>query len=256
MNRRINRSRHNPIIATFHGRSIDMRTWIFIIIPGSLLTFIFYFYGILLAGDAYQQHGPALAFIRARSWFVLGTILLVGTMAYFLYRLMISLQKIEIYQNGLQLKTNFLHQRSFHWSDLSGISSSATKFTIFGKHIRTIPGGKIIPNTGKPILLTNRYHDLPKLIRIVKSYIYPLIWPQVETTFRNGGSNQFGRVSLCQDFLQISNKKIPWEAVNKIWVDSGFLVVELRGDSKERVSISNILNLELLLKVIDRGFQT
>jgi hypothetical protein len=256
MNRRKNRSNRDPKIATFRGRSIDVRTWIFVILPGSFLTIIFYLYGFFLAGNTYQQHGPALAYLRARSWIVIGTILLIGISTYFLYRLLISLQWIEIYKNGIRLRTSFFRQRTFHWSELSGITSSATKLTMFGKDLRTIPGGRIIPKSGSPIQLTNRFQDTPKLIKIVKSNIYPLVWPALKTTFRNGEMHQFGQISLCRDYLQISDDKIPWNAINRICVDSGFLVVELRGDSNKRVSILNISNLELLLKVIDWGCQT
>jgi hypothetical protein len=256
MSRQATRSIFGQKIATFRGRSIGFRTWIFVIIPGSLLTLFSFIYGMFLAGNIYQQHGPALAYIRARSWIIFGTILLIVLVAYFIYRILISLQRIEVFNKGIRYRTRTFRNRSYRWSDLSGITSSATQSSIFGKNFNTNPGGRIYPNSGKPIELTNRFQDVPRLIKIVKSNIYPLIWPQLKSIFRRGGSTEFGRITVSKEQVQISNKVIPWTSVNRVRVDSGFLVVELRRDSNRRVPISNIPNLELLLQVIEWGFQT
>jgi hypothetical protein len=169
---------------------------------------------------------------------------------------MYAFQRLEVFAKGFRYRNRILQQRSYFWADLAGITSSATRSTILGKNLRTIPGGKIYPKSGRPIDLSNRIEGVPKLIKIVKSNIYPLLWPVMKSEFLQGENIQFGHISLSKDFLQISKKKTPWSSVDKLWVDSGYLVVELHEDSKGRVPISKILNLELLLKVIDWGFQT
>jgi hypothetical protein len=256
MNRQANKLILGNKIATFRNRPIGFQTWLLVIIPGSLLTLFSFIYGMLLAGNTFQQHGPALALMRARSWFVFGSVLLVVLTAYILFRILLSFQRLEIFKNGFRSRNSFLQKRSYLWRELSGITSSATRLTIFGKNLRTVPVGRIFPKSGKPIYLSNRIEGVPKLIRIVKSNIYPLLWPGLKSGFLQGEHIQFGRISLNKDFLQISKKKIPWSSVDKIWVDSGYLVVELREDSEGRIPLSNILNLELLLKVVDWGFQT
>jgi len=243
-------------IATFRGRSIELRTWVLIIIPGCLLTLSSYLYGMLLAGNAYQQHGPALALIRARSWFMFATILLVILAAYILYRLLISSQRFEIFKNGIQYRSIFLRRHAYYWSELSGIASSATRITFFGKDIQTIPSGVIYLYTGKSIELTNRFQNIPRLVEIVKSIIYPLIWPTLKSTFRSGGTAQFGRLTLTREHIQIAKKSIPWESVYRLRAESGFLMVELRDDSDQQIPISDIPNLELLLQFVDWGIQT
>ena len=256
MNRQVNRSNLGPKIAIFRSRPIGVQTWFFVIIPGSLLTLFCFIYGTLLAGNAFQLHGPALAVLRAQAWFVFGSVLLIILTTYIIFRILLSFQRLEVFKKGFRFRNSFLQQRSYLWAELSGITSSATKSTIFGKNLRTIPGGRIYPKSGRPIDLSNRIEGVPKLIKIVKSNIYPLLWPGMKSGFLQGENIQFGRISLSKDYLQISKKKIPWSSVDKLWVDSGYLVVEVREDSKGQVPISNILNLELLLKVVDWGFQT
>jgi len=252
----VKQSNLGPKIATFRSRPIGVQTWILVIIPWSLLTLFCFVYGMLLAGNAFQLHGPALALMRSRSWFALGSVLLILLITFILIRLMLSFQRLEVFKKGFRFRNSFLLQRSYLWAELSGITSSATRSTIFGKNLRTIPGGRIYPKSGRPIDLSKRIEGVPKLIKIVKSNIYPLLWPGLKSGFLHGEDIQFGRISLNKDYLKISKKKFPWSSVDKLWVDSGYLVVELREDSKGQVPISNILNLELLLKVVDWGFQT
>lgn len=252
----MSQSNLGPKIATFRSRPIGFKTWILVLIPGTLLTIFCFLYGMLLAGNAFQLHGPALALLRSRTWFALGSILLILLISYLFFRILLSFQHLEVFKNGFRFRNSFLLQRSYLWADLSGITSSATRSTILGKNLRTIPGGKIYPKSGRPIDLSNRIEGVPKLIKIVKSNVYPLLWPGLKSGFLHGDNIQFGRISLNKDYLQISKKKIPWSSVDKLWVDSGYLVVELREDSRGRVPIAKILNLELLLKVVDWGFQT
>ncbi len=256
MNPQVDRAKFGRHIATFRGPTIELRTWVLIIIPGCLLTLSSFIFGMLLAGDAYQQHGPALALIRVRYWFLFATILLVILAAYILNRLLISSQRFEIFENGIQYGSFFIRRHAYCWSDLSGIASSATRITFFGKDIRTIPSGVIYLYTGKSIELTNRFQNIPRLVEIVKSKTYPLIWPTLKSTFRSGSTAQFGRLTLTREHLQIAKKSIPWELVYRLRAESGFLVVELRDDSDQKVPISDIPNLELLLKIVDWGIQT
>jgi len=243
-------------IAKFHGCTIELRTWVLIIIPGLLLSLSSCLYGMLLAGNAYQQHGPSLAFIRGRFWFILATILLMILTGYILTRFLISSQRIEIFENGIQYRSFFLRRHAYTWSEVSGIASSATRFTFLRKEMRIIPSGVIYLYSGKSINLTNRFQNIPRLVEIVKSKIYPLIWPTLKFSYRTGGTAQFGRLRLTREHLQIAARSIPWESINRLRAVSGFLVVELRDDSDQKVPISDIPNLELLLKFVDWGIQT
>ena len=250
------RTNLGPKITTFRGRPIILRTWILLLIPGCLLIFASYFYGMLLAGDAYQNYGPVLAYIRSRSWFIFATLMLILLAAYFLYLLLLSALRFEVYKNGVRYRSLLLLSHTYSWSEISGISSSATKTTFFGKEIRTIPSGKIFFNNGKSIDLTNKIQNLPRLVSIVKSKIYPLIWPTLKSLLRSGGTAQFGRLQLTQENILIAKKKIPWILVEGLSVDSGFLVVNLRDATNQFVPISKIPNLELLLKLVDWGVHT
>lgn len=253
MNSQIAYEKFGPKIATFRGRSIMLRTWILLVIPGCLLIFSSYLYGMLLAGDAYRNHGPVLAYIRSRSWFISSTILLILLTAYLLYRLLLSAQRIEIFENGVRYRSLLFRRYAYNWSEVSGIASSAIRTTFFGKEIRTIPSGRIYLNNGKSIDLTNKFQNLPRLVQIVKSKIYPLIWPNLKSKFRSEGEAQFGPLTITREYLRIARLRIPLPSIESLGVDSGYLLVKLHDDPTKYVPISNIPNLELLFKFVDWG---
>jgi hypothetical protein len=189
---------------------------------------------------------------------------------YFIYRLLTSLQRFEVCDRGILQRTRLLRKATYRWGEFAGISSSATAITLWDKHIRTAPRGNLYLKNGKSINLTKRYQNIPYLVKIAKSKIYPLIWPILISDFRSGRLVHFGRISLESDFrsgrlvhfgrisldnrdILISRSKIPWSSVYRIGVTAGFLVIELRDDSSQRVPISSLPNPELLLKIVDWG---
>lgn len=242
-------------MATFRGRSIELSLWLLVFLPGTLFIIACYLYGIYLAATTYQQHGPALAVARSQSWLLLATLMLIMLAAYFIYRSLIALQRIQVFEGGLKLRSFYLRHKSYQWHELSGISSSATMHTIIGKSLRTIPTGKIYPGGGRPIDLSGNFQGVPRLVKIIKSKIYPLIWPQVKSAFRSGRPVNFGRVKIDRECLEISNRSIPWHSISRLHTAAGYLVVELHDNSSRKVPTIDIPNLELLLKAVDWGIQ-
>lgn len=252
-NRRVINSNLGARLAVYKGRPIGFRTWILLFIPGGLIITFSYLYGTFLARNAYLEHGPALALIRGQYWFTGATILLILLVVYFIYRLLTSLLRLEVYDRGILQRTNLLRKVTYRWGEFAGISSSATAIMLGEKNIQTVPQGKLYLKNGKSINLTNRYQNIPHLVKIVKSKIYPLLWTILKSDFRSGRLLNFGRISLDNTHILISKSKIPWPSVYRVGASAGFLVIELRDDSSHQAPISSLSNPELLLKIVDWG---
>jgi hypothetical protein len=242
-------------ISAFRGRPIEFPTWFVIFLPGALIIIAGYAYGTYLAVTTYQQHGPALAVERSQSWFFWATLLLIVFTAFLVYRILISLQFIQLFENGIKIRDSYLRSRIFRWEEISGISSSATTATFLGRPFRTTPKCWIFPAAGKPISLSSEYQDLPEVIRLIKSKIYPLVWPQMKSRFRTGRPIQFGRIIINHKQVKLSNQSIPWQSILRIYTQGGYLVVELRDNSKEKFPVIDMPNIELLLKAVEWGIQ-
>ncbi len=252
-NRRVLNSNLGTRLAVYRGRSIGLKTWILLFIPGGLVILFSYLYGTFLARNAYLEHGPALALIRGQYWFTGATILLILLIGYFIYRLLTSLLRLEVYDRGILQRTHLLRNVTYRWGEFAGISSSATAIKLGEKNIQTVPRGKLYLKNGKSINLTNRYQNIPQLVKIIKSKIYPLIWSVLKSDFRSGNLVHFGRISLDSTHVMISKSKIPWSSVYRVGAAAGFLVIELRDDSSHQTPISSLSNPELLLKIVDWG---
>ena len=191
----------------------------------------------------------------ARPWYFAALILIILFLPYFLYRLTGSLRRIDIFERGLIYRNSLMHRRHYHWSDITGITSSATAITFMNKQIRSEPSGIIYPNTGKPIKLSKRFQSIPLLVKKIKSLLYPHIWPKMKSNFLSGKVIDLGRISLTNQQLFFSNKQIPWESINRIKVESGDLLIELQNKNRFRVPASGVQNLELFLRLVDWGIR-
>lgn len=242
------------LLATFRGSPIEAPTWVFVFLPGAFVITGAFAYGIYLAISTYQQHGSALAVSRSQPWIIFAALYFIFLAAYLIYRILVSLQRIQIFQNGLGIRNFFLRQNQFLWSDIAGISSSAVKVTFFGKPISTNPSGKIFPLANKPVDISRGYRGVPKITEIVKSRIYPQAWSQIKTDLRNHNPISFGRITIDHQGMRISGKDYDWDSIQRLYTSSGFLVVELHDNSSRKVPAIDIPNLELLLEAVDMGF--
>ena len=243
------------LLGTFRGYPIDASTWIFFFLPGAILFVLLMLTGSYLAVISFQHHGPALAIYRSQAWFLLAGLLFLILAAYLAYRVAISRQRIRAFENGLELRDFFFRTRSFRWTDLSGISLSATRLTLFGKAVSTRPVCKVFPKLGKTTELSSKIQGLPELIQIIKTHVYPLIWPGIKSDVRAGRAASFGTITISNEGLSTSKGLIPWEKIARLNTVSGFLVVELHDDSTRKVAAIDIVNLELLLEAVEWGFQ-
>lgn len=243
------------VLARFRGQPIGAQTWIFILLPGFLGIAVIYLYGIYLAFTTYQVYGPALAVARSQALLLLATILLILLGAFFVYRMLISLQRATVFDNGLQMRSFFLHTRSFSWMDLCGISSSAVRLTIFGKAICTTPAARLFTNSGQSHDIPRGILGIPKLVELVKSRLNPLIWPGILADFKTGNPIRFGRITVDGEGMQISRKMLSWSSISRLHTEGGFLVVELRDKTTHKAATTDIPNLELLLNAVSEIYE-
>lgn len=239
------------LISIYKGTGIGSRTWIFIILPTlAAISFALYF-GTVIAWQNYLKHGPASALFLARPWYITAAVLIIFLALYFIYRLLCSLRRIYIFENGIVYRNLLLIRRQYHWIDLQGINSSARGITLNNKLIRTEPIGYVNPKTGKPIKLTKRFQHIPQLTQEIKAMFYPQIWPKLKSSYFSGKEINFGRISVSNKHLSISENPISWELIYQLKVESGDVLVELHGKNHYRVPAEEVQNLELLFRMVE-----
>lgn len=239
------------LLSVYKGIGFGLRTWIFILLPISVAIILTLSFGTIIAWQNYLKYGPASALYQARPWYITATVLIFFLVPYFLYRLLYSLRRIYIFDEGIVYRNLILIRRRYHWLEIKGITSSARAITVYNKHIRTEPTGNVFPKTGKPIKLTNRFNNIPQIIQEIKSMLYPQIWPNMKSNYLSGKEIHFGQISISNKHLSISEKPLSWESIYRIRVETGDVLIELHDHNHIQVPVSEVLNLELFFQIVD-----
>lgn len=251
--RKIGYSSLGKLISTHMGIGIGSRTWIFIILPTSAAIIFALVFGTLIAWQNYLKHGPASALHIARPWYFAAIILVILLLLYSIYRLLCSLRRIYIFEEGIVYRNLLFFRRQYYWSEIKGITSSAQAITFYNRHIRTEPIGIIHPKSGRLIKLTKRFQNIPHLIQELKTMFYPQIWANVKSNYFSGRVINFGRISISNNQISISGIPLSWESIKRIKVESGDVLIELHGRNQYRVPVSAVQNLELLFQLVNLG---
>lgn len=211
-------------------------------------------YGIYRANDAYAHHGPVAATFWPRPWYQLSLLALCIFSILTLYRIRIARGFVAVHKNGLRLGLS--QTRNLRWEQIAGISTAIIQNRFLGVPVRTTHRATLHPNVIKPIPLSPSLQFFPELITRIKASLYPRLLPALRTDFLNGKWLHFGAISIQSRALRIQGRQISWTQVKRITIQSGYLVIELDDQSRNRFLTSQILNIELLLELIDSGVKS
>jgi hypothetical protein len=225
-------------------------------------------YGGYQAFAIYQKFGPVPALSRSAPWLILGGTLLLAWLAISLYRWARAMPGIRLHANGLFIEGR--RERSLVWDQIDGIAHGvmAPELGSLSSHPRKLRYQVILyPNKGRPVHLRGSgdgksgLPELPELVSRVKASLYPALQPELARMFRSGVPLFFGPVRIDRDGIRLRRSRsvpgtlsVPWRHVKRITIHSGYFLVEL-GDrrGRHRLPVSQIPNLEILLKIIDQG---
>jgi hypothetical protein len=225
-------------------------------------------YGGYQAFAIFQKYGPVPALSRSAPWLILGGTLLLVWLSISLYRWARAMPGVRLHANGLYIEGR--RQRSLAWDQIDGIAHGVMapdpgSWGSRSRHLRY--QAILIPNKGSPVHLRGSgdgksgLPELPELVSRVKASLYPVLQPELARMFRSGVPLSFGPVRIDRDGIRLRRRRpfpgtlcVPWRHVKRITIHSGYFLVEL-GDRRghHRLPVSQIPNLEILLKIIDQG---
>ena len=256
-----------PLIATYRRRR---GVFFSLLLPGFLGVLAPLAYGTFLLNYAYAKHGPVAAASWSRPWFQLATLALVIFGILVTYRLLLARRFVSVYKMGVRLRLNPLHTRQLRWDQITGISNTILQDHFFGIRLRTRQRAILYPNAGGPLTLGEDLENLPELVSRLKAGLYPRLLSGLTSDFESGKWLYFGPIAINKQGMRLrrnrsrnqqpqsersADKKgtfLTWDRIEHLTVHSGELVVELRDQSPNRIPVSRIPNLELLLQIIQQ----
>ncbi|RPI27260.1 MAG: hypothetical protein EHM70_18075 [Chloroflexota bacterium] len=272
-----------PVIALYRPRPSISQGAFFQIFIGAVLVLL----PLSTAGEqawyAHTHYGPVAASAWASPWLYLslaGAIAWLGIAAVGFVR---ARRFIAIHEDGLRyaslggpLRTlvTAISPGVLYWHELTGIATGTTEVaSLTGKSTHSHCRTTIYRQGGAPLTLKGSdrggIQNLPELTTRLKARLYPRLQRRMEARFENNQWIDFGPISIHPKELRIRNKAYPWKQVHKIYIKKGYLLVELeqpvtihrRPTASKNLSkpvqilipVSQIPNLELLLKLIEEG---
>lgn len=246
-----------PPIAVYRYRPFHRGEGFVLIILGLLSVLIPLFYGLNRYTYAYTQFGPAAAGAWSRPWYVLAVAALLVLVALTLYRLLQARRFVAVFKKGLQI--NLRTATIMRWEQIAGVAFQASQRHFLGIPVNTRYHAVLYPGSGQPVQLPGGIENLPELVSQIKAHLYPRLKPEMETSFQAGKWLYFGPIAIQQTALKFTTRarraqrSIPWSLVDQLRIQSGYLVVELKNSPRQRLPVSQIPNLEILLDIIQSG---
>ena len=240
-----------PMLSVYQGRPLRWRDLFLIFIPGALATLAPLGYGIWRANYAYAHFGPSAAPAWSGWWLLLAGIAALALLFLGLYRLYASYRFISIHDNGVRIRFSALRPKEYTWSEISGISIASVQDRFLALPLHTSYQAVIYPNIGKPVRLDKSFGDPEKIKEEIETRIYPRMLPELRDSLQQGRRIYFGDLAIDHKGLQIYNQKLPWDQIDHMSVDCGFLVVKSEEFGLIRVLVSRIPNLDLLFHLAE-----
>jgi len=241
------------LVTIYADRPLSWRDFWTRFLPGTLLAVLPLAYGLWRTWYGRSHFGPAAAAAWGRPWFLLSAAA-VAPLAWWAYRrVRCAGRRIIIYQNGIRIQEKGRRDRAFLWRDLSGISVRQTRERFLWIRMRELYRVTLYPHIGPPVRLDPRIPNLAELAARVKGKIYPGLLKAFRSQRQAGRNLYFGPISLTPSGLTLQGTAHPWAQVVRIDVRAGFLLVELRDQRTQKVSVAEIPNIELLIQLIQEG---
>jgi hypothetical protein len=139
------------------------------------------------------------------------------------------------------------------WSEISEITTVANRITFMGLILQDKFSILLSSSTGNSIILDQKIRNITELAKEIKKHIFRHLLPGLQREFNHGRRIDFGSISMNKEGISLSKNKISWHEVSKVYVKSGFMVIESKHNKKLKINTSKIPNLELLFMLIPRG---
>jgi len=238
-------------IAIYHYKPLGTKEYLFYLCLGLLAIILPLGYGWIRFQYGYTKYGEIVAHQWGRPWFILAGFALITSLLLIVHRLRLASRYIAVHDHGLILALS--SKNAFRWEQLGGISASITQSSLLGQRFRQRHRAIIYPNVGKPLLLNDSYLGLAECISRIKAKLYPRLLPGLSASFQSGQWIYFGPVAIQAQKLRIHKHEFDWSQVNSIHIESGYMVIEWVNHKQQRIRVSEIPNIELLLQFIHTG---
>lgn len=221
------------------------------VLVGVIIVLVPLFYGLYRYYYGYTHYGPVAASFWSQSWYLTALLGLVVFGAFTLNVIKKSRHRIAVHQYGICLKTG--RSMIIAWERIQGVSFIRIQPNLLNLFFKPRTQAHLFLDDGKIVRLDQNFEGFNDLLTRIKSTLYPKLLDNLKSSYNSGEWVNFGSLAIQQNSLRINNREILWSDIDRLYVKSGYLVVELANRKQIQAPVINIPNLELLLKIVQAG---
>ena len=201
---------------------------------------------------AFSRFGPAVVWRWATPAIGVSGLALIIAVSAALFLVLNRDRQILTSQDGLRL-VNGGKRRSIPWSKISGLRSSASRYTLSrydrNNHLRIF----ITTMEGEKITIPAHMTGLERLIAVIKEHLYPLAMNRYRERMKSGDPLEFGPLQLTRSGVVHRGRTEAWQSFMDVDLEGGQLTIEFqRASGRRRISIParRIPNIDLCVQLL------
>jgi hypothetical protein len=185
----------------------------------------------------------------------LAAVLIAGFFAFLWYN--DFSMRVQMYEHGFAY-TRGTKTHNFRWDEIEAIwqhiVTYRVRLLIFYVPVGTGHKYTIRTTDGETIKLTNSVNKVGELGSLIQEQVLKHMLPRAIDTYNNGGTLQFGKLSISKQGINNGKETIPWDQVRDIQIDEGHIIVKKAGKRLRwaGADVAKIPNPLLFITLVDR----
>lgn len=209
-------------------------------------------YGLWQSYLGYVQFGPAAMTAWSQPWFIAGAWAVIPLFILTLRAVRFARREVQVVEKGLILTE--LTKNPLPWKNLHGLTVEDVRYHFLTLTLRTRRRVRLIPTTGRPLTLDDRFRDLAGLAETIKAHLYPLLLPELRKQLQTNQWVYFGPLRFNRTELDPGSTPLPWTEITSLSVHAGYLLIERPNRLPLRLPTAKIPNVELLLQLVEEMY--
>ena len=206
-------------------------------------------YGLWRVYLGYAQFGRAAMVSWGQPWFTSAAWAVIPLFILTVRAVWFARREVLIVEQGLV--PYGMGRKPIPWKHIEGLTIDDTRYHLLRLTLRTRYRVRLLPTTGKPITLDDRFDNLHGLAEAIKKRCFPRLLPELRAQLQANQWVYFGPLRFNRTQLEMGKRCVPWQQVHSLHVQAGMLVVELDGNRPVRILSAKIPNVELLLQLVE-----
>lgn len=143
---------------------------------------------------------------------------------------------------------------SVRFDEIVGFWQNITKRYYNGVYTGTTHVYTVQKSDGKKVVFNDTLKNVEELGNAIQGEVTQRHLPRAFETYNNGGTVSFGNVSLSRTGLTKGGKTLPWNEIQGVQIQKGYITVKQQGKWLRwaNIPVSSIPNMVVFLTLVDR----